>query len=213
VTFTPTDTTDYTTATQTVTLTVNQGTSTLGISATSLAFGNVTVNSPSTQSVILTSTGTASVTVSAATLTGTGFTMSGVNFPITLPSGQTATLELQFDPTTAGAASGQLTITSNSSTSSTALITLSGTGTAASYAVNLSWDAPISSADPVVGYNVYRVLSGSSTYALLNSSLETETSYMDSTVVSGQTYDYIAESVDASGVESIPSNVFTVKIP
>jgi fibronectin type 3 domain-containing protein len=93
------------------------------------------------------------------------------------------------------------------------VITLSGTGTAAFYAVNLSWEAPTSSVDPVAGYNVYRAPSGSSTYALLNSSPETETSYMDSTVVNGQIYDYIAESVDASGIESIPSNVFTVTIP
>ena len=212
-TFTPTNTADYSTATQTVTLTVSQGTSTLGISATSLAFGSVTVNSPSTQSVTLTSIGTGSVTISAAAVTGTGFTVSGVTFPVTLASSQTATLEVQFDPTTAGAATGQLTITSNSSTNSTAVITLSGTGTAAFYAVNLSWEAPTSSVDPVAGYNVYRAPSGSSTYALLNSSPETETSYMDSTVVNGQIYDYIAESVDASGIESIPSNVFTVSIP
>jgi fibronectin type 3 domain-containing protein len=120
---------------------------------------------------------------------------------------------VQFDPTTAGAATGQLTIANNSSTNSMAVITLSGTGTAASYAVNLSWEAPTSSADPVAGYNVYRAPSSTTTYALLNSSPETESSYVDSTVVSGQTYDYIAESVDASGVESIPSNVFTVTIP
>jgi hypothetical protein len=213
VTFTPTDTADYTTATQTVTLTVTQGTSTLGISATSLAFGDVTLNTTSTQSVTLTSTGTGPVTVSAATLTETGFTMSGITFPVTLTSGQTETLNVQFDPTATGAATGQLTITSNSSTNSSAVITLSGTGTAASYAVNLSWDAPTSSADPVAGYNVYRARSGSSTYALLNSSPETVTSYVDSTVVSGQTYNYIAESVDAAGVESVPSNVFSVTIP
>jgi len=47
----------------------------------------------------------------------------------------------------------------------------------------------------------------------LNSSPETETAYVDSTVVSGQIYDYIAESVDASGVESSPSNIFSVAIP
>jgi len=120
---------------------------------------------------------------------------------------------VQFDPTTAGAATGQLTITNNSSTNSTAVITLSGTGTAGSYAVNLSWEAPTSSADPVAGYNVYRAPSNTTTYALLNSSPETETAYVDSTVVSGQIYDYIAESVDASGVESSPSNIFSVAIP
>jgi fibronectin type 3 domain-containing protein len=106
-----------------------------------------------------------------------------------------------------------LTITSNSSTNSTATIALSGTGTAASYAVNLSWEAPSSSTDPVAGYNIYRAPNGSTTYALLNSSIDAASSYVDSTVVSGQTYNYIAESVDATGVESSPSNIITVTIP
>jgi hypothetical protein len=213
VTLTPTDTTDYTTATQTVTLTVNAGTSTLSINTTSVAFGNVVLNTPATQSVILSSTGTASVTVNSAVLTGTGFTMSGPTFPATLTPGQTATIDVEFDPTVTGAATGSLTITSTSSTGGTAAIPLTGTGIAASYAVDLSWDAPTSSADPVAGYNVYRSPSGSSTYQLLNSSVDTETTYVDSTVQDGESYDYIVESVDASGVESAPTSPVGVTIP
>ena len=213
VTFTPTDTTSYTTAMQTVMLTVNQGSSTLSINATSLAFGDVLVSTSSTQSVTFSSTGTGSVTVSAATLTGTGFTVSGLTFPLTLTSGQTATLEVQFKPVVASSATGQLTITSNSSTNSTATISLSGTGTASSYSVNLSWDPPTSSTYPVAGYNIYRAPGGSTTYALLNSSTDTATSYVDSTVVSGQSYNYIAQSVYALGAESNPSNLISVSIP
>ncbi len=213
VTFKPADTTDYTAATKTVTLTVNQGTSTLSIDATSVGFGSVALNTLATQTVTLTSTGSGSVTVSSATVTGTGFTLSGPTFPATLTSGHTATLGLQFDPATAGAATGLLTVKSNSSTTGTAVIALSGTGMATSYSVDLSWDAPSSSADPVAGYNVYRSLSGSSAYARLNSSLEAQTAYVDSTVVAGQTYDYIVESVDSSGVQSVPSSPVAVTIP
>jgi fibronectin type 3 domain-containing protein len=118
-----------------------------------------------------------------------------------------------FDPTVTGPASGQLTITSNSSTNSTDVIPLSGTGETASYTVSLSWDAPASSSDPVAGYNIYRSLSGSSAYELLNSSVDTATTYVDNTVQAGLTYDYIVESVDASGVESAPSNMIVVSIP
>ena len=185
----------------------------LSLSSTSLPFGDVTLNTTSTQSVTLTSTGTASVTVSAATLTGTGFAMSGVTFPLTLGSGQTATIQVQFKPTTAGAATGQLTITSNASTNGTATIALSGTGTAGSYAVTLSWEAPTSSIDPVAGYNIYREQVSSSAYVLLNSSIDTETSYVDRTVMSGNTYDYVTTSLDTSGVESTPSNMISVTIP
>jgi hypothetical protein len=102
----------------------------LTISAASLTFGNVTVNTASTQPVTLTSTGTAPVTINSAALTGTGFTVSGATFPVTLNPSQSVTLNVQFDPATTGLATGQLTIQSDSSTNSTAVVTLSGTGTA-----------------------------------------------------------------------------------
>ncbi len=104
----------------------------LTISAASLTFGDVTVNTASTQPVTLTSTGTAPVTINSGTLTGAGFTMSGATFPVTLNPTQSVTLNVQFDPTATGAAAGQLTIQSNSSTNSTAVVNLSGTGTAVS---------------------------------------------------------------------------------
>jgi fibronectin type 3 domain-containing protein len=92
-------------------------------------------------------------------------------------------------------------------------IALSGTGAAANnYEVELSWDAPASSTDPVVGYHVYRANSSGS-YVLLNSSANPPTSYTDTTVVAGTTYNYEVKSVDASGVESLPSGVFTAAIP
>jgi len=184
---------------------------TLTVNATSVAFGSVSLNTISTQSLILTSTGGSPVTVSAASVAGTGFTVSGVTFPVTLSKGQTATLNVQFEPTTVGAETGTLAITSNSSTGVTVAVGLSGTGTTA--AVNLHWNAPASSSDPVVGYNVYRATSGSTTYLRLNSSVDSGTVYVDSTVQAGATYEYMVESVDASGVASVPSNLVTVTIP
>ena len=192
-------------------LQLNAAVPTLSISATTLAFGNVGVNTASTQTVTLNSTGTAAVTVSAATVTGTGFTVAGATFPVTLNPGQTVTLDVQFEPTATGAATGQLTIQSNSSTNGTAMISLGGTGTLPE--VDLSWDAPSSSPDPVAGYNIYRSTGGSSTYQLLNSSIDTETTYVDSTAQTGTAYTYYVESVDSSGVESVPSNQVNVTIP
>ncbi|MGA9061835.1 MAG: choice-of-anchor D domain-containing protein, partial [Terracidiphilus sp.] len=187
---------------------------TLAINATTIAFGDVDLNTPATQSVTLTSAGTATVTVSAATVSGSGFTVSGAAFPLTLNPNQAVTLSVEFDPTTAGAVSGSLTITSNSSTGSSSVITLTGTGqTATSYEVNLTWDAPSSSSDPVAGYNVYRAPSGGTAYQQLNASAITQTTYVDTTVQAGQTYDYIVESVDALGVTSVPSNMASVTTP
>jgi hypothetical protein len=184
----------------------------LTLSASSLAFGNVTLKSPATQSLVLKSTGTAPLTISAAKLSGTGFSMSGVSFPVTLAPNQAATLEVEFDPTTAGAVTGALTLSTNAATATTT-VAVSGTGeSTASSTVSLSWDAPSGSV-AVSGYNVYRTVSGSSSYTLLNGSVDTETSYDDSTVKSGTTYVYIVESVSTAGVESSPSNTFTVAIP
>jgi hypothetical protein len=183
----------------------------LGINATSVSFGDVVVNTASTQSITLTATGSAPVTITAATLAGTGFALPGATFPMTLNPGQPVSLSVQFDPTATGAVTGQLTISSNASTGSTSVIALSGTGS--SYKVALSWDAPASSPVAIVGYNIYRSPSGSSTYELVNSSLQTDTAYSDSTVQSGQAYDYIIESVDSAGVESAPSNMASVIIP
>jgi len=190
---------------------------TLSVNASTLAFGNVGLNTPATQSITLSSTGSAAVSVSGATVSGSGFTVSGLSVPLTLNPNQTATLSVQFDPTTAGAASGTLTIASNSSTGAATGISLSGTGvngsSSGSDVVDLSWDAPSSSSDPVAGYNVYRSPSGASSYQQLNTSALTGTTYTDSTVQSGQSYDYIVESVDASGVQSAPSDIATAAIP
>jgi len=186
---------------------------TLTISPTSVAFGNVTVNTATTLPVTLTSTGTTPVTINSAALTGTGYTMSGATFPVTLNPNLAVTLEVQFDPTATGAAAGQLSIQSNSSTNATAVISLSGTAGTVIHQVDLSWDAPSSSADPIVGYNIYRSPGGSSTYQLVNSSVDSQTTYVDSTVQTGLTYDYYVESVDPAGVESVPSNEVAATVP
>jgi hypothetical protein len=191
--------------------TVSLGIPTLSVSSSSLAFGNVVVNTPVTQALTLTSAGTAPVTISAAAVTGAGFTDSGATFPVTLNPGQMVTLVVQFDPAVTGSATGQLTITSTSSANGSAIIGLSGTGEP--HEVDLSWSAPASSADPLAGYDVYRSSDGGNTYQLLNSSADTATTYADTTVAAGLTYDYIVESVDASGFTSLPSNMISVTIP
>jgi len=194
-------------------LQLNVSVASLGVSASSIAFGNVDLKTPATQSVTLTSTGTSSVTINTGAVSGSGFTISGVTFPATLSSGKTATLHIQFDPTVAGAVTGLVTLTTNG-TPGLVTIALTGTGqNAAGYQVDLTWDAPGTSTDPVAGYNVYRAASGSSLFTLLNSSVDSVTNYTDSSVAGGSNYEYEVTSVDKKGVESQPSNVFSVSIP
>jgi hypothetical protein len=185
----------------------------LQFSSTALSFGNVPVGSTATLSLTLISSGTAPVTVNTAGLTGTGFSNSGTSFPVVLNPDQSVTLELQFDPTAATAATGQLTIKSDSTTGSTTQISLSGTGTAVQHAIDLTWDAPSTSPDPVAGYNVFRSIDNGTSFTKVNSSLGAQTDYADTVVQSGATYIYQVTSVDASGTESSPSNQISLTVP
>lgn len=185
----------------------------LTVNATTVNFGNVTVSTTSTQSVTLSSTGSQPVTVSAVSVTGANFTVSGATFPVTLSPGQSATISIAFTPPASGTSTGQITITSNSASNPTDSLSLTGTGVVAAHWVALNWNAPTSSPVAVTGYNVYRASSGSTAYQLLNTGLDTQTTYVDYAVLSGSAYAYIVRSVDAQGVESAPSNTTTATIP
>ncbi|MGB6691881.1 MAG: choice-of-anchor D domain-containing protein, partial [Terracidiphilus sp.] len=113
---------------KTFALSLGAGTSSLSVSASSVPFGNENVNTASSHSLTLTAGGTVALKINSATVSGAGFSVSGVTFPITLNPTQTATLQVQFDPTAAGAATGTLTISSNAASAGTATVDLSGTG-------------------------------------------------------------------------------------
>ncbi len=181
-----------------------------GINTTNIAFGNVQENTQVTQSVELTASGPLPIAIIAATVEGAGFSISGTSFPLTLLDGQ-ATVEVSFDPTSVGATTGQLIIVSTSLTNGVATISLSGTGVVEE--VNLNWDPPSSSDDPIAGYNAYRASDGGNSYQQLNDSTLNQTTYVDTTVQAGVTYDYIVESVDAAGVTSSPSNTASATLP
>jgi len=185
----------------------------LTVSSTSVGFGNVTIGSPATQTVTLTSSGTAALTISSASATGTGFSMSGPSLPVTLNPGQTAALDVEFNPSATGTDSGLLTISSNSSTGSSTVVSLSGTAIAAAYQVNLAWNAPQNPPVTIAGYNVYRATGTSTTYQLLNTAIDGTTSYSDTTVQAGTAYSYYVESVDTAGVSSAPSSSYAVTVP
>jgi Abnormal spindle-like microcephaly-assoc'd, ASPM-SPD-2-Hydin len=182
----------------------------LGLSQSRLNFGTVHDGSTATLPITLTSTGTSALTINSAKISGAGFSFSGGAFPVTLNPQLGVTLNVKFNP--AGiATNGTLMINSDSSTDGTAVVTLSGDG---QYVVDLSWEAPSTSPDPIAGYNVYRTPGITSPgIQVLNSSPDRQTTYVDNTVESGATYDYFVKSVDASGAESAPSKLVSVTIP
>jgi hypothetical protein len=184
---------------------------TLGISPTSLNFGNVTMGTSSpTQNVTITNTGNSSVAISQINLSGAGYSMTGSSALVTLSPSQNITLVVQFSPTTAGTISGTITIIS-SATGSPASVPLTGVGvTAVQHSVALGWNASTST---VTGYNVYSSTVSGSGYAKINSSLVTALTYADSTVQSGTTYYYVTTAVDSTGMESTYSNEVLAAIP
>ena len=95
----------------------------------SLSFGNVVVGNSKTLTETLTNTGGSSLTISAASTSGAGFSISGLTLPLTLNAGQSTSFSVQFAPASAGAASGNVTITSNGG-NPTLNIPVSGTGVA-----------------------------------------------------------------------------------
>ena len=107
--------------------TATGGTGTMAASPASVSFGNVQVNSTLSSTVVLNNTGSSSVTVSQAAVTGTAFTMSGMSIPATIGAGQSASFSVTFAPKASGSATGNVAITSNASNTSFN-VALSGAG-------------------------------------------------------------------------------------
>jgi len=94
----------------------------------SLGFGNVQVGNQKSLNESLTNTGGSNVNISQAAISGTGFSMSGLNPPLQLTPGQHVTFSVTFAPQTMGNASGNISVTSDASNPNLS-IPLSGTGT------------------------------------------------------------------------------------
>ncbi len=101
---------------------------TLAANSTSLIFGNVVTGASSPQTLTLTNTGTAAVTISQATVTGAGFSVVGGMSAVAIAAGQNHAFQVQFAPTSTGLVSGTITVASDA-TNSPLAISLSGTGT------------------------------------------------------------------------------------
>jgi hypothetical protein len=100
----------------------------LSSNPSSANLGTVTVGSSNSQTISLTNGGSAAITVSQATVTGAGFTMSNMPaLPMTINAGSSKTFNAVFTPTGSGSSTGSISIVSNSP-NSPLTIALSGTG-------------------------------------------------------------------------------------
>ena len=164
-----------------------------GLAGVTCTTGDVVkLSNDGTGNLTLSKNGTAEITFKDATYLGGS---PGMGFYIqNLDSGATAA--------SAAGAFGASGFTA------TGLLTSGGSGgggTTPAPTVTVSWTAAAPGTDPAVSYNIYR---GS-----VKIGLTPGTSYIDSNVMAGTTYIYYVTSIDASGIESVPSSSATVTIP
>ena len=180
----------------------------LAVSPASVNFSSVTVGGSQNQTGTLTA-GSSSITVSSASWNGTGFSLGGISFPVTIPAGQSVPFRVTFAPQTTGAVNGTVSFLSNASNSPTNE-TLGGTGVQATlHSVGLSWNPDAST---VQGYYVYRGAQTGGPYAKI-STLQPGTSYVDASVLSGQTYHYVVTALGTNSQETAYSNEAVAVIP
>jgi len=101
------------------------GTSSVSLiaSPSTVPFGSVAIGASSTVPVVLKNDRPFNLTLQSASTTGSGFSVSGASFPLTLNSGQSVTLNVSFAPKSAGTVGGSLYLSSVALT-----VPLSGTG-------------------------------------------------------------------------------------
>ncbi len=120
------------------TLTVNAAAApAIQVSSSSINFGNAVVGSSLSQALIITNTGTATLTITQITESGAAFSVSGYSLPLNVGAGQQSTINVAFMPASVGLASGNISILSNAPTSPTS-VSLSGTGIASTFTLGIS---------------------------------------------------------------------------
>lgn len=182
---------------------------TLGVTPSSLNFGNVVVGSSASLQLML-SASNGPVSISSAQVNSSEFTLPGLILPMTIAAGQSVAATIVFAPNASGTASANLVLISDAANSPTT-VPLTGVGVAAgAHSTDLFWDP---SKDVVIGYNVYRGTTKGGPYGQVNPVLDASTSYTDSTVQGGTIYYYVATAVNADNQESAYSNEVKVKIP
>jgi hypothetical protein len=109
----------------------------ISVIPSSVSFGNVTVGVANSQTLTIKNPGTATLSITQASLSGTGFTSTGLALPLSVPAGGSSTFNVGFAPTSAGGVSGSITLISNTP-NSPLVVPFSGTGIAATLQLSAS---------------------------------------------------------------------------
>lgn len=175
------------------------------VSPASVTFGNTLVGDAAAApvwSVTYQNNGSGPLAITAISTTG-DYSQSN-NCGNSLAAGADCNINVTFTPTAQGARNGNLQIAGDSPQK----VPLSGMGVAM-HNVQVSWNA---SSSPVLGYFVYRGSVSGGPYTLENASPSPSLNFPTS-VHGGQTWYFVVTAVDASGIESVPSNEVAQVVP
>src|SRR5580704_14434640 len=186
---------------------------TLAASPMSLNFGNVATGTSSPQTLTLTNTGSAAITISQATVTGPGFSVAGGMSSVSIAAGQNHAFQIEFTPSGAGNASGSVAISSDA-TNPTLAISLSGAGMS-TLAITTQPESQSVIAGQNATFSVVAAGSGTLTYQWKNGGKAiggaTATSYMvPTTTISENGTQYTVVVTDSTG--SVTSNPATLTV-
>ena len=109
----------------------------ISLSTTSFNFNTVAIGQTSTQTLHVTNTGGAPLTLNSVTLQSSQFSLTGPSVPRTILPAQNVDYAISFVPTTAGSATASVQITSNA-TMSSASVSLAGLAEKAFAAVQVT---------------------------------------------------------------------------
>jgi hypothetical protein len=182
----------------------------LMVTPATLDFGATQIGSPVFKVGYLMA-GDAAVTVSSAQSSDPEFILQNLSLPMTIPPGGVQPFTVAFEPQISGPVAATLSFQSDAGNSPT-VQSLIGTGlSSGSHIVNLSWNA--SNSHDVIGYNVYRSLTSGGPYGQINTTLDPNTAFTDTSVSNGNTYYYVTTAVNSSDEESVYSNQAQATIP
>lgn len=127
----------------------SSGTATVALSGTAVAppisvtpatvsFSQVAVGKVATVNATLKNTSSASVVISRTSISGAGFTLTGITAPVTMAAGGSTAITFQFAPKSAGAVSGAVDFATNDAAGWLQTSTLSGTGVSGTQTGTLS---------------------------------------------------------------------------
>ncbi len=171
----------------------------ISVVPTSVNFGNVTVGITNTQTVTVSNPGSANLSVTQATVSGSGFGLSAVTLPLTLAPGGSAALTVSFTPASASSTTGALTLVSNAPNSPLSVM-LSGAGVSPVLQLSAS-PAALSFGSVTIGS------SGTQTVTLTNTGNSAVTLSQISVAGTGFSYSSLALPVTLSAGQLTSFNV------